>query len=258
MELHFSKYQGTGNDFVIIDNRDGLIFLKAETVKLLCDRKFGIGGDGLMLLNSRDGYDFEMKYFNSDGNEGTMCGNGGRCLTQFAYDSGIKKDKFLFIAIDGEHQANINENWINLKMKDVDTIEEFEGGYILNTGSPHFVKPVDDVMNENVYEVGHELRYSERFMPDGINVNFVESPEDGEIIVRTYERGVEAETLSCGTGVTASAIVFAQEGFGFNRLDVTTLGGKLAVEFYKTESGKFDNIWLCGPAKFVFKGVINV
>lgn len=258
MEITFSKYQGTGNDFIIIDNRDNTIELSTENVKHLCDRKFGIGADGLMLLNSRQQYDFEMKYYNADGAEGTMCGNGGRCLTQFAYDKGIKKEKYLFIAIDGEHEALFNEGWVHLKMKDVSLIEEYQGGFLLNTGSPHYVKPVPDVMNEDIVSKGRELRYSDEFMPDGVNVNFVENPEEGKIIVRTYERGVEDETLSCGTGVTASAIVFSREGTGYNSIEVATLGGNLAVEFNKNELGNFEDIWLCGPATFVFEGKISI
>ncbi len=258
MNIEFSKYQGTGNDFVIIDNRNGLVELNTETIKQICDRRFGVGADGLMLLNTKKGYDFEMKYYNADGKEGTMCGNGGRCLTQFAYDCGIKKEQYLFLAIDGEHDALFADGWVNLKMKDVIEIKEYASGYILNTGSPHYVKPVADVMAEDVVTKGRELRYSHQFLPDGVNVNFVENNEDGKIIVRTYERGVEDETLSCGTGVTASAIIFSREGVGFNRIEVTTLGGELAVEFNKNEAGNFDDIWLCGPAIFVFQGNITL
>ena len=258
MELYFFKYQGTGNDFIIMDNRAGSITLSTKQVKFLCDRKFGIGADGLMLLNTKEGYDFEMKYYNADGNESSMCGNGGRCLTQFAYDSGIKKDRYKFIAIDGEHDAFFNEGWVNLKMKDVDSITNFHGDYILNTGSPHFVKFTPDVMAKNVYEEGYAIRNSDDFKEEGINVNFVESVKDDKIIVRTYERGVEDETLSCGTGVTASALVFAHNDSGFNRIEVATLGGNLAVKFDKKGDTLFENIWLCGPAAFVFEGKIVI
>lgn len=258
MELYFFKYQGTGNDFIIMDNRSGSIMLSTKQVKFLCDRKFGIGADGLMLLNTKEGYDFEMKYYNADGNESSMCGNGGRCLTQFAYDCGIKKDNYKFIAIDGDHNAFFAEGWVNLKMKDVDTIINFHGDYILNTGSPHFVKSTPDVMNKNVYEEGYAIRNSDDFKEEGINVNFVESIGDDRIIVRTFERGVENETLSCGTGVTASALVFAHNESGFNRIEVITLGGRLAVEFDKKGDTLFENIWLCGPATFVFEGKIVI
>ncbi len=258
MELNFFKYQGTGNDFVIIDNRDGKIFLTTEQVNSLCDRRFGIGADGLMLLNTKEGYDFEMKYYNADGNESSMCGNGGRCLTQFAFDRGIVKDKYKFMAIDGEHDAYFTKGWVYLKMKDVNSIEKHCGSFILNTGSPHYVKHSNDLGEMNVYDEGNEIRYSDDFKETGINVNFVESTEEGKISVRTYERGVENETLSCGTGVTASALVFAREGIGFNRIEVSTLGGELAVEFDKVSETHFENIWLCGPATYVFKGVIRL
>ena len=258
MELTFFKYQGTGNDFVIIDNRTGEIKLSIEQVKHLCDRKFGIGADGLMLLNENCDYDFEMLYYNADGNEGSMCGNGGRCLVQFAKDSGIIREKYKFIATDGEHEAFFSEGWVNLKMKDVNEVSTHWDSYILNTGSPHYVKPANDVNELNVYEEGRSIRYSDEFKDEGINVNFVERIDEDRILVRTYERGVENETLSCGTGVTASALLFAQEGLGFNRINVTTLGGDLAVEFNKISESNFENIWLCGPATYVFKGTIGI
>ena len=258
MTITFYKYQGTGNDFIIMDNRDGKIKLIETQVNHLCDRRFGIGADGLMLLNSLQGYDFDMKYYNADGREGSMCGNGGRCLTRFAHDMGIHKDLYRFMAIDGEHEAAPGEDgWINLKMKDVDHIDDHHGDSILDTGSPHYIKAVGDVMKMNVYDEGREIRYSKDFSEKGINVNFVENTDKG-IIVRTYERGVEDETFSCGTGVTASALVFAHNDNGFNRVDVQTKGGHLAVEFDKTGEENFENIWLCGPAEFVFKGEVTL
>ncbi len=256
--IQFHKYQGTGNDFIILDNREGNISLSMEEIKYLCDRKFGIGADGLMLLNLKEGYDFEMKYYNADGNESSMCGNGGRCLTQFALDCGIVKDKYTFIAIDGEHQAYFNEGWVYLKMKDVDEVLNYHGDFIVNTGSPHFVKQSTDVMEINVFEEGHAIRYSEDFAEKGINVNFVEITDEDKITVRTYERGVENETLSCGTGVTAAALIFAHNEMGYNRIEVTTPGGALAVEFDKIGETTFENIWLCGPATFVYKGEITL
>jgi len=259
MKLTFYKYQGTGNDFIIIDNRQGDILLTTEQVNRLCDRKFGIGADGLMLLNLRDGYDFEMKYYNADGKESSMCGNGGRCLTRFAFDMGIKKEAYQFIAIDGEHTARlVKNNWIELKMKDVSTIEYSSGNSVLNTGSPHYIKVVKDVMAIDVFKEGKEIRYSKEFEKEGLNVNFVQKVGKDKIIVRTYERGVEDETLSCGTGVTASALVAANNDNGFNRIEVKTIGGNLAVEFDKTSETSFKNIWLCGPATFVFKGEIGL
>jgi len=259
MTLNFSKYQGTGNDFIIIDNRDSSISLTNEQVKYLCDRKFGIGADGLMLLRHKVGYDFEMVYYNADGNIGSMCGNGGRCLTQFAFDCGIVKERYKFIASDGEHEAIFSDNqWIHLKMKDVDTIINLHGESIVNTGSPHYIKPVENIENIDVFNEGKEIRNSKEYQLEGINVNFVEQIGEDNIYVRTYERGVEDETLSCGTGVTASALVFYHNENGFNRIEVTTLGGKLAVEFDKTGECSFENIWLCGPATFVFKGEVII
>lgn len=254
----FYKYQGTGNDFVIMDNRDGAISLTTDQVKHLCDRRFGIGADGLMLLNSRDGYDFEMIYYNADGRESTMCGNGGRCLTRFAYDRGIHRDLYKFLAVDGDHEAEINdEGWVRLKMQDVDGISTHMGDAVLNTGSPHYVKAVYDIMQMDVFQEGKSIRNSQPFAEKGINVNFVES-FDHHIMVRTFERGVEDETLSCGTGVTAAALVFAHNERGFNSVQVKTRGGNLAVEFEKTGEQSFSDIWLCGPATFVFEGRIEL
>ena len=257
--IHFYKYQGTGNDFVILDNRsnkwDGLT---TAQIKFICDRRFGVGADGLMLLNLLNGYDFEMKYYNADGRESSMCGNGGRCLVQFAYDLGIHKTSYHFLAIDGPHDAVFDERgWVQLKMKDVPGIDERDGDAVLDTGSPHFVRIVNNIKQHDVLNEGKHIRYSREYKDHGINVNFVEV-EDGNIYVRTYERGVENETLSCGTGVTASALVCAQNERGFNRVEVRTLGGHLAVEFDKLEDNSFEDIWLCGPATFVFKGEIDV
>ena len=258
MTLTFYKYQGTGNDFVIIDNRKGDIELSTQQVRHLCDRRFGIGADGLMLLQELPGYDFEMVYYNADGRESTMCGNGGRCLTRFAYDMGMHQEKFRFLAVDGEHEAILGEQgWIHLKIKDVDGVDNHHGDFVLDTGSPHYIKTVSQIKEVNVFEEGQEIRYNNEFEKEGINVNFVEQEQD-HIFVRTYERGVEDETLSCGTGVTASALVNAHNDKGFNRVEVETLGGKLAVEFDKDDDEHFKNIWLCGPATFVFKGEITI
>ena len=260
MKIEFYKYHGTGNDFIIIDNRTANVELSTHQINNLCKRHFNIGADGLMMMYKNDEYDFEMKYFNADGNLGSMCGNGGRCITQFAYDNGLHKREFSFIAVDGVHKASIEDNgWIDLKMGDVKSIKTtIFSEYILNTGSPHFVKSVKDIWNYPVYKEGHEIRYSAAYAKEGINVNFVEVDEDEFIAVRTYERGVENETMSCGTGVTASALVFAHNDNGFNRVEVKTLGGRLAVEFEKINENLFENIWLCGPATFVFKGEFEV
>lgn len=260
MSLVFYKYEGTGNDFIIVENRNENISLNKQQVKQLCDRRFGIGADGLILMNEKAGFDFDMLYYNADGNRGTMCGNGGRCLVKFAYDKGLRKTEYLFNAIDGPHQAALEDNgWVDLKMKDVDSVEiSMFSDYILDTGSPHYVKPVSNVTNIDVVKQGRELRYSKRFADKGINVNFVELEEEGKIYVRTYERGVEDETLSCGTGVTASALMFAHNENGFNHVSVRTPGGNLAVEFDKTGETSFKNILLCGPANFVFKGETEI
>lgn len=255
--MDFYKYQGTGNDFVIIDNRNNNVALSNQQIAHLCHRRFGIGADGLMLLQNKQGYDFEMVYYNADGNVGSMCGNGGRCLTQFAKDMGIIKKQYSFIASDGEHESLFADNgWVHLKMIDVHSIENHHGDKILNTGSPHYVKVVSDINEANVYKEGREIRYSSAFEENGINVNFVEQLGEDSIYVRTYERGVEDETLSCGTGVTASALVFYHNENGFNRIEVKTLGGYLAVEFDKTGEESFTNIWLCGPASMAYKGEI--
>ena len=258
MQVTFYKYQGTGNDFIIFDNRQGNISLSKQQIKNLSNRRFGIGADGLMLLNVKEGYDFEMEYYNSDGNESSMCGNGGRCMVKFAQQLGIRKGKYFFKAIDGDHEATLDENnWVNLKMKDVKGIRKHYTDFVLDTGSPHYVKPTIDVRKYNVVKTGREIRYSDEFGKEGINVNFAEHDGRG-IFVRTYERGVEDETLSCGTGVTAAALVFAHNENGFNRVEVKTLGGNLAVEFDKAGEEEFKNIWLCGPAQFVFKGEIEL
>ena len=260
MKVEFFKYQGTGNDFVILDNRnDAYDDLTGKQIRQLCDRHFGVGADGLMMLGKKDGFDFEMIYYNADGNESSMCGNGGRCLVKFASQQGIFKSSYHFTAIDGEHRAEIDSDGIvSLQMQDVDKVK-YHGTYIvLNTGSPHFVKFAPEVENIDVATTGQEIRYSQEFEPDGINVNFVETIGEDAIFVRTYERGVEDETLSCGTGVTAAALLSAHNDNGFNTVEVRTPGGHLSVEFDKVDDQHFKNIWLCGPADFVFSGAIEI
>lgn len=260
MKIEFYKYQGTGNDFVILDNRNQQYNeLNSKQVKAICDRRFGVGADGLMLLNLKEGHDFEMKYYNADGHESSMCGNGGRCLVKFAEHKGIHRTIYKFVAIDGDHEAEIeSDGEVSLKMADVSQVADHGTYSILNTGSPHFVKFAVDIMNVDVVETGREIRYSKEFAKEGINVNFVEKQGEDSIYVRTYERGVEDETLSCGTGVTASALVNAHNEFGFNTVEVMTPGGKLSVEFDKIDDQHYRNIWLCGPATFVFTGTIDV
>ena len=262
MKINFSKYQGTGNDFVIIDNRQNNIVLTSEQITFICDRKKGIGADGLMLLGNKHGYDFEMTYYNANGLEGSMCGNGGRCLTQFAYDIGLNKKQFRFIAIDGPHEATINEDgWVYLKMSDVNAVEKNIDGdvpfFVLNTGSPHYIEMVDSINSVDVFGLGQMIRFNDRFKSEGINVNFVEQQDD-KIFVRTYERGVENETLSCGTGVTAAALITGIEKLGEQTIQIETLGGKLAIRFNNKGDQVFENIWLMGPGTFVFSGSITV
>ncbi len=260
MKIEFFKYQGTGNDFVILDNRENKYSgLTVKQVKNICNRRFGIGADGLMLLTKKEGYDFEMIYFNADGNESSMCGNGGRCLVKFAYHMGIHKSTYHFIAPDGEHDADIGiDHVIRLKMKDVSKVNEHSSYAILDTGSPHLVKFATNVKEIDVVETGREIRNNKEFKEQGINVDFVESIDEDSIYVRTYERGVEDETMSCGTGVTAAALMSAHNEKGFNRVEVQTPGGHLSVEFEKNDDENFQNIWLCGPAEFVYKGEIEV
>lgn len=259
MQLKFYKYQGTGNDFVIIDQREQQYLKRTDQalIERLCDRRFGIGADGLMLLQQMKGYDFEMVYFNSDGRESSMCGNGGRCITAFAHALGVFEDECRFWAIDGAHDAIVRKDgWVELKMIDVQEVEKGNDFYYLNTGSPHYVTFRDDLAELDVYRAGREIRYSERFRAEGTNVNFVQPDGEG-ITVATYERGVEDETLSCGTGVTAAAIAYhLQSGNGLDKVPIKVKGGELEVRFQPGSSG-FSEIWLCGPAQMVFTGGID-
>ncbi len=265
--IPFYKYQGTGNDFVMIDNRTNNYITRTDTdlVALMCDRKFGIGADGLILLQNKIGYDFEMVYFNADGNESSMCGNGGRCITHFARELGIERDQYKFLAIDGDHEATIGkEDWVDLKMGDVKDVEIGEDYFVLNTGSPHYVVFVEDIDDIKVDENGSAIRYSKRFRKEGINVNFVENSLIG-LHVATYERGVEAETLSCGTGVVASAISSKiKDGKGSYEVPIKTKGGDLKVRFEldaNLSDGQTGNVisdvWLGGVATLVFRGVFG-
>ncbi len=252
--MTFYKYHGTGNDFILLDNRLGNIILSTEQVAAMCDRHQGVGADGLMLLQHEEGYDFRMVYYNSDGRESTMCGNGGRCITAFASSLGIITNTARFMAIDGEHTASINANGlISLHMVDVEDMEFTDGHTILNTGSPHYVAWVKDVKNVDVFNEGRRIRNLSEFQPNGINVNFVEQL-DGKLLVRTYERGVEDETLSCGTGVTAAAIAATCSATGIFKSAIETPGGHLEVSFKKISPTSATDVVLSGPAVFVFKG----
>lgn len=260
MQLEFYKYQGAGNDFVMIDNRSG--FFPKENTQLiahLCDRRFGIGGDGLILLENDSDTDFKMVYYNSDGNQSSMCGNGGRCLVAFAKDLEVIEDKTTFIATDGLHHASFEDNGlVSLQMIDVPTIDIKKDHSFLNTGSPHHVQMVEDLEHYNIKAEGAAIRYGEMYGAAGSNINFVKKIDDTTFRLRTYERGVEDETLACGTGATAVAIAMNATGqTNATAINVNVEGGKLVVSFDKGENG-FTNVFLKGPAEFVFKGTIEV
>ncbi|MBY0426675.1 MAG: diaminopimelate epimerase [Cytophagales bacterium] len=257
--LSFYKYQGTGNDFVMIDNRSGHFDpTNIALVQKLCNRKFGIGADGLILIQNSQGYDFEMVYFNSDGSQ-SLCGNGSRCAVNFAKKLGIIQSQTRFLAIDGPHDAIVEEELgiVHLKMGDVKEIEKGEGDFYINTGSPHWVQPVNGLQGYDVFAKGREIRYNDRFKEKGTNVNFIEPLENQVLFVRTYERGVEDETLSCGTGVTACALAASSMGFS-SPVKIKALGGDLKVSFDGDITNGFSNIWLIGPAVEVFSGEVEV
>lgn len=260
MTINFYKYQGTGNDFVMLDNLKGFYNdLSLEQIRKICDRRFGVGADGLIMINSHNTFDFEMDYYNSDGSK-SFCGNGARCAVAFASTLGINVNETCFLAIDGEHKAYRIGDQYRLEMKDVDGIQEWNDAYIVNTGSPHFVKGVPHLNEMDVVSYGKEVRYSEPFAQDGINVNLIERTGRNEIKIATYERGVEDETLSCGTGATACALVCSHllEEFGEQYIRVKVKGGDLLVGFERHRNGSFSKITLTGPAEFVFKGEMNV
>ena len=257
MQQTFYKYQGTGNDFVMIDNRQQK-FDKNNTkrVQFLCDRRFGIGADGLILLESHPEYDFKMVYYNADGNESSMCGNGGRCLVAFAKQLGVINDQAVFEAIDGLHHAKINGDIVQLQMLDVNTIEKHDNHVFLNTGSPHHVQFESEIENFDIKTKGAKIRYGAPYNEAGSNVNFVKKLSNDAFRVRTYERGVEDETLSCGTGVTAVAIAMHFLGeTDKNQVTLQVEGGELKVCF-DVQNNTYSNVWLIGPATFVFKGNI--
>src|SRR5690554_3253405 len=260
-KIKFYKYQGAGNDFIIIDNR-ALPFKVNHIgwIADLCDRRFGIGADGLMLLQTSESSDFEMLYYNADGLPGSMCGNGGRCIVAFANKIGLIENETSFIAMDGLHQATLNSigNWVSLKMIDVSKIEREGDDYVLNTGSPHYVKLVDNLKEYDVYANGKAIRNNSSYRSDGINVNFVEKDDEG-YFVRTYERGVEDETLACGTGATAVAMAMARKHdlLGAVTVPIRVMGGNLTIRFEASDN-EFTNVFLEGPATFVFEGIIDL
>lgn len=257
MTIPFSKYQGTGNDFVIIDNRR-LFFPKDDTklISKLCDRKFGIGADGLILLENHESLDFTMVYYNADGHESSMCGNGGRCIVAFAKALHMIQSTTSFMAIDGLHEATIENGTVHLKMQDVSKIDTKSTYSFLNTGSPHHVEISENLSGLDVKKEGARIRYSDLYGSAGSNINFVSQKEENVFAVRTYERGVEDETLSCGTGVTAVALAMYNLGKATsNRIQLLVEGGKLEVSFEKDDHG-YHSIFLIGPATYVFKGEI--
>lgn len=260
MKIAFCKYQGTGNDFIMIDGRDGLLTLANSKIAALCHRRFGIGADGLIVLVNEPGYDFRMLYYNSDGNESTMCGNGGRCIAAFARLLGVPGESYRFLGVDGPHQATFLENGdVKLQMKDVESVQTMNDFLFTDTGSPHVVVKVLDVEDTDVYQQGKAIRYSEKFNTEGVNVNFVQVNSDG-LSVRTYERGVENETYSCGTGVTAAVLSAAASGWISSTHQiclVNTPGGSLKVHFHRN-GASFTDIWLEGPAVHVFDGIFDL
>ena len=253
MIIEFYKYQGTGNDFIMIDDREKEFDLTDnDLIAALCERRMGIGADGLILLREHDTLDFEMIYFNADGKESSMCGNGGRCIIAFAQMLEMIENETTFMAIDGEHKGRLMDDGIYLQMQDVKKIEGVGDGLVLNTGSPHYIEMVDELDYIDVDKQGRKIRNSAPFKKDGINVNFV--LDASELQVRTYERGVEAETLSCGTGVVATAIAMHYANCIEETLvNVKTKGGELTVSFEEFNGG-YRNIWLSGEASMVFAG----
>lgn len=258
MNLTFYKYQGTGNDFVIIDNR-AKTFPKRNTdiISFLCNRYFGVGADGLILLENDHDTDFRMVYYNADGNESTMCGNGGRCIVAFAHKLGLFTSQTTFVAIDGLHHASIEDSIVSLQMIDVDTVKILDSYVFANTGSPHHVQLVDNLDDFDVYTQGKQIRNG-IYGKEGCNVNFVEPINTNTFKVRTYERGVENETLACGTGVTAVAIAMhATQKTSETSISLPVKGGELSVSFNE-KNGVYTDVFLTGPATFVFKGEISI
>lgn len=255
-KIHFHKYQGTGNDFIFIDNRKDVFPKKNELIAQMCDRKFGIGSDGIVLIQNHDNYDFEMVFFNPDGSK-SFCGNASRCAVHFANYLGIIQKNAHFLSTDGPHHGFINGEMIHLKMSDVDQVERFDGRFFIHTGSPHYILFVEDLDGVDVYRQGQEIRFNETYKEKGVNVNFTQILPDNQVYVRTYERGVENETLSCGTGVTAVALAVSYSGFQ-SPVKIKTRGGNLEIAFEKASDRHFKDIYLIGPAKMVFDGVFEV
>lgn len=267
MKIHFFKYQATGNDFVLIDNRSGKYSFDAEQIKKICHRRLGVGADGLMLIENHPVANFHLHYYNSDGSQ-SLCGNGSRAAVSLAASLGLVNGNARFEAYDGIHDAEINRaGTVRLRMNNVNEVRKIDGDYFIDTGSPHYLRFVNGLQTYPVVEVGREIRHSDAFAPGGTNVNFVEIGVENSIFVRTFERGVEDETLSCGTGVTAAALASTFYGLT-SPVSVKTLGGDLQVEFSVPDRGQhadvggqadmFHDIYLIGPAKLVFEGDLDL
>jgi len=261
MKIHFYKYQGAGNDFILVDNRDNNVnHHNPAFISRLCGRRFGIGADGVLFLQNHEAYDFEMVYYNADGQPSSMCGNGGRCIAAFAKYLGIIDAETTFLAVDGPHHAKISDSgdWVSLQMIDVDHISMDGDAYVLNTGSPHYVKLTEGLKDKDVYHDGYAIRNNDIYKAKGINVNFVE-PNGNGYFVRTFERGVEDETYACGTGVTAAALAMAKHKNQTGHLStgIKVLGGDLNIRF-NYDGVKFNDIFLEGPAVKVFEGDVEI
>ena len=271
MKLHFYKYQATGNDFILIDNQDGRVALTVDQIDKICDRRFGVGADGLIQIEKDPNFDFKMVYYNRDGSQ-SLCGNGTRAAVKMASSIGLVNGKAKFSAYDGVHHAVILENGsVRVRMNNVSEWEERGGDIFINTGSPHYIRYVKNLADFPVVEEGKAIRYSDAFKPGGTNVNFVELLENNILFVRTYERGVENETLSCGTGVTAAALAAVFKGYQ-SPIEVQVMGGRLTVDFKFSQSGLptgqaglrtgqagiFEEVFLTGPAKMVFEGDLEL
>lgn len=262
-ELKFFKYQGAGNDFVLVDQRRQQLVQRGQNalIQRLCDRRFGIGADGLILIEAHADCDFEMIYFNADGGEGSLCGNGGRCAVAFAHYLGMFAERCRFMASDGPHEARlIRPNWVELQMADISDWEQHDDYVFMDTGSPHYVQFVNKLSEVNVVQAGRAIRYNDRFCAQGTNVNFVQRTGEG-LSIATYERGVEDETLACGTGVTAAALsdfLAQQQRTGVQATSVQARGGLLEVRFQFSPERGFTDIWLCGPAVQVFSGKLTI
>lgn len=255
MKLIFHKYHGTGNDFIVIDDRDQQFPANKSVIEKLCHRHFGIGADGLILIRNHSEYDFEMIYYNADGSQ-SMCGNGSRCAVHFAHKLGLASHETTFLSTDGLHFATIENDTVAVQLHDVKSVIDKGNTMYINTGSPHHVQFVNDVQNFPVVAEGKKIRYSNEYAPEGTNVNFVELQKDNVIFVRTYERGVENETLSCGTGVTACSIAAYYQGYQ-SPVNIHTPGGNLEVSF-QSRNNHFERVFLKGPATFVYQGQVEL